>query len=95
MATDGSHEGVSSTEWIPGWEYPLNESFARAIAPDRPTTSPLTTLMDYYFGQVSRALAAGSTGPEAFTLLLRLLRNHFDRTHTGGQLHQVASFWRT
>ena len=85
MCNDGIDEGLSSTDWIPGWEYPLKKSFARAIAPDKPTTAPLTTFMDYAFGQMSRALAAGSTGPEAFTLLLR----------HGGQLHQVASFWRT
>ena len=46
-----------------------------------------------YFWQVSRALAAGSTGPEAFTLLLRLLSNHFDRTDTGAsytRLHNLG-----
>ena len=38
--------------------------------------------MDYLFGQVSHALEGGSTEPEAFTLVLRFLSNHFDRTDT-------------
>ena len=74
---------VSSTNWIPGWEYLLQKSPARAITPDKPSTAPLTTLKDNCFGQMSRALAGGATGLEAFTLLLRLLSNHFDRTDTG------------
>ena len=57
--------------------------FARAITRDKPTTTPLTTLIDDYFGQVSRALIGGPTGPEAFTLLLRLLSSPFNHTDTG------------
>ena len=83
MFNDDSHEGLSSTDRVPGWEYSLQKSFARAITPDKPTTAPLTTLMDDCFGQVSRALAGGATGPEVFTLLLRLLSSRFDRTDTG------------
>ena len=92
MCNDDIHEGLSSTDWIRGWEYPLKKSFAHAIAPDKPTTAPLTTLMDDCFGQVSRALAAGSTGPDAFTILLRLLSNHFDRTDTGASYIKLHNF---
>ena len=48
--------------------------------------------MDDFFGQVSRALAAGSTEPEAFTLLLRLLSNHFERTDTGVSYTKLHPF---
>ena len=72
-------EGLRSATWVPGWEYPLRRSFERAITPDKPTTSPLTTLMDKMFGQISRSLRDGASGPEAFALLLRLLSGHFVR----------------
>ena len=92
MCNDGSHEGLYSTDWIPGRAYPLKKSFARAIAPDNLTTAPRTILADDFLGQVSRALSAGSTGPEAFTLLLRLLSNHSDRTDTGASYTKLHNF---
>ena len=39
----------------------------------------MTTFIDDFFGQVSRALDGGASGPEAFPLLLRLLVTHIDR----------------
>ena len=42
--------------------------------------------------QGSRALAAGSTGPENLTLLLRLLSNHFDHIDTGASNTKLHSF---
>ena len=48
------------------------------MTPDKPTSSPLTTLMDECFGQVARALRDGTSGPEAFALFLRLLGGNFD-----------------
>ena len=44
----------------------------------------MTTLIDDFFKQVSRAIDGGTSGPETFTLLLRLLETHFDRVDTGG-----------
>ena len=41
---------------------------------------------------MSRALAGGATGPEAFTLLPRLLSNHLDRTDTGGSCTKLHNF---
>ena len=41
---------------------------------------------------MSRALAAGATGPEAFTLLLRLVSNHFDGTDTGASYTKLHHF---
>lgn len=81
MCNEDSQGGLRSAEWIPGWEYPLQKSFARA-KPDKPKTAPVTALMNVIFGQVSRALAGGAMGPEAFTVLLALLSTHFDHTNT-------------
>ena len=76
-------EGVRAHMWVPGWIHPLHLAFNRAITPDRPTTARMTTLIDDFFGQVSRAIDGGASGPEAFTLLRRLLATHFDRVDTG------------
>ena len=80
---DRCQEGVRVPTWVPGWIHPLRLAFNRAITSDRPTTARMTTLIDDFFGQVSRALGGGTSGPEAFTLLLRLLVMHFDRVDTG------------
>ena len=80
---DRCTEGVRSPAWVTGWDYPLHLVLNRAITPDKPTTARMTTLIDDLFGQVSRAMAGGASGPEAFTLLLRLLMTHFNRVDTG------------
>ena len=54
----------------------------RAITPDKPSTADMTTLIDECFGQVSRAVNEGASGPEAFTFLQRQLTTHFDRVDT-------------
>ena len=68
---------------VPRWNLPLTKAFGRAITPDKPTTANTTTLIGDLFVQVSRAFKRGVTGPEAFTLLMRLLTKHFDRADTG------------
>ena len=52
----------------------------------------MTTLIDEFFGQVSRAIDGGASGPEAFTLLLRLLVKHFDRVDTGEGYTKLQTF---
>ena len=83
LCDERNTEGWRPATWIPGWEYPLQRFFERAITPDKPTTSPLTTLMDECFGQVGRALRDGASGLEAFALFLRLLSGHFDGVDLG------------
>ena len=55
-------EGVRSATWIPGWEHPLQPSLGRAITPDKPTTSPLTTLIDEF-------VSAGGTHSAQWSLV--------------------------
>ena len=49
-------------------------------------------MIDGFFGQVSRALGGGASGPAAFTLLLRLLVTHFDRVDTGEGYTKLHTF---
>ena len=64
-----------------------NAEILRAITPNKPTTAPTTTQMDYVFVQVSRGLKWRVSGPETFTFLLRLFTTHIDSVDTGGRVH--------
>ena len=76
---DRCTEGVRSPAWVTGWTHPLKLGFNRAIAPDKPTTPRMNTLIDGFFEQMSGAMDDGASGPEAFTFfLLRLLVTQFD-----------------
>ena len=55
ICNDCSYKGLSSTDRIPGCEYLLKKSSARAIAPDKPTAAPRITLMDEVFLDRCRA----------------------------------------
>ena len=79
---DPCTEGVRAPAWVPVWTHPLKLILNRDIAPDRPTTTRITTLIDVSFGQVSRGMDDGASEPKAFTLLLRLFLRHFDRVDT-------------
>lgn len=65
-------EDLRTSTRVPGWEYPLQKSFVRAITPDKSTTSRLSTLVGDLFGPVSQPLKGGA-GSEVFTPLLRWL----------------------
>ena len=52
----------------------------------------MTTLIDELFGQVSRTTDDGASGPEAFTLLPRLLVTHFNPIDTGEGYTKLHTF---
>ena len=89
---DRCTEGLKSPTWVPGWDPALHKAFMRAITPDKPTTVDKTTLIDEYFGQVSRAVIERASGPEAYTLLLGLLTTHFNRVDTGEGYTRLHNF---
>ena len=89
---DRCQEGVRALTWVPGWIHSLRLAFNRAVTPDRPTTARMTTFIDDFLMQASRALDGGTSGPEAFTILLRLLVTHFDRVDTGEGYTKLHTF---
>ena len=64
-----------------------------AITPDKSFSSDLVLSIVDYFHQVRRALDQGSSGPEAFQLLLRHLADHFDSGDKPRSIFAVAKFW--
>ena len=92
LCNELSLEGLRSATWVPGWECSPQRSFEHAITPDRPSTAPLTTLMDDFLGQATRALQDGAAGPEAFDLFLLLLNSHFDHAESGAGYKKLHTF---
>ena len=85
-------DSLKSPSWVPGWDLPLHKAFMRAITPDKPSTTDMTTSIDECFRQVSRDVEEGASGPDAFTLLLRRLMTHFNRVDTGEGYTWLHSF---
>ena len=63
-----------------------------AVAEDLPCTSDLITSISDYFSQVRRRLDDGTSGPEAFQLLLRLLADHFDTSDSESGFLRLQKF---
>ena len=75
---DSDSIGTENTDYVRGWERALSKRILSAIESDQPYTSDLVLSITNYFQQVTRSLDAGSSGPEAFAQLLRLLAGQFD-----------------
>ena len=85
-------EGLRSPTWVTGRDLPLDEEFMRAITPDKPSTAGMTTLIDEFYGQVSRDVKERASGSAAFSLLLRRLMTHLDRIDTGEGYTRLHTF---
>ena len=75
---DSDSIGTEDTDYVRGWERAFTKRILSAIEPDQPYTSDLVLSITDYFQQATRSLDAGSSGPEAFAQLLRLLAGRFD-----------------
>ena len=53
--------GVESPSWVPAWDLPLHKAFTRAITPQKPSTTDMTTLIDECFRQVTRDVKEGAS----------------------------------
>ena len=78
MICDSDSIGTEDTDNVRGWERAFSKRILSAIESDQPYTSDLVLSITDYFQQVTRSLDAGSSGPEAFAQLLRLLAGQFD-----------------
>ena len=86
---DRCTESARAPTRVTGWTHPLKVAFK---TPDKHTTARITTMLDDGFVQVSRAMDDGASGPEAFTLLLRLLVTHFDPVDMGEGYTKLHTF---
>lgn len=71
---------------------PLCKCFHKAIAPNKNDYLSLIILADNFFDQVDEKIAAGTNGPDAFQLLLRLLSGHFDQGDRNAAYQRLQAF---
>lgn len=64
----------------------------RVIAHDEPNSVGMHHALDNFFAQVDRTMTAYSSGPEAYTLLGRLITTHFDSTDQGASCERLCTF---
>ena len=62
-----SRNGPQSPVWVPGWKRTLHRAVGRAVNNDKPSAPALNTVIDDIFGQVSRAINRGDSGPALLT----------------------------
>jgi len=89
---DPTSLGLSDTKYVRGWERCLRKLFVDAVPTNKSFTSDLVLSLGEYFQQVDRCLDAGSDGPSAFKLLLKLLSEHFDTSDTSDSYSRLQSF---
>ena len=87
-----SRDGLKSPVCIPGWERALHRAVGRAIKVDKPSAPALNTVIDDIFGQVSRAINRGDSGPAAVDLLLQVPSRQFDNGDAASALSELHNF---
>ena len=90
FGTSYRQAGIETVVWVSGWERPPCKAFGRAISPDRPSTLTLT-IIDDSFGQVSRALGRGDSGPAYFDVVVQVLSRQFDHGGVASALSKLQN----
>ena len=83
---------MNSPVWIPGWHAPLLKLVKAAINGNRDDTHDLHRLVDDAFSQLQERISSGSSGPDAFKILLADLGDFFDRAPRGAALETLQKF---
>ena len=80
---------INSPVWIPGWHAPLLKLVKAAINGNRDDTHDLHRLVDDVFSQLQERMSSGSSGPDAFKILLADFGDFFDRAPRGAALETL------
>ena len=83
---------MNSPVWIPGWHAPLLKLVKAAINGNRDDTHDLRRLVDDVFCQLQERISSGSSGPDAFKILLADFGDFFDRAPRGAALETLQKF---
>ena len=81
-----------SPVWVPGWHAPLLKLVKAAIIGNRDDTHDLHRLVDDVFAQLQERISSGSSGPDAFKILLADFGDFFDRAPRGAALETLQKF---
>ena len=83
---------MNSPVWIPGWHAPLLKLVKAAINGNRDDTHDLHRLVDDVFSQLQERISSGSSGQDAFKILLADFGDFFDRAPRGAALETLQKF---
>ena len=89
---DDSGTTIDSDTYVRGWERPLEKRLLDAVSAGKSATSDLSLTIADFFLQVGRALDQGSSGPDAFKLLLRRLAEQFDQGDSQESFLRLQNF---
>ena len=78
--------------WAPGWHVPLRKCLWDSVSPRSFRSSSLNTILNSRIEQVEGAMDAGSSGEEAYRLLVSELRMELDTRVYGTALHKLIAF---
>ena len=83
---------MHSPVWVPEWHAPLLKLVKAAIIGNRDDTHDLHRLVDDVFAQLQERISSGSSGPDAFKILLADFGDFFDRAPRGAALETLQKF---
>ena len=78
--------------WAPGWHVPLGKCLWDSVNPRSSRSSSLNTMLNSCMEQVEGAMDAGSSGEEAYRLLVSELRRELDTRVCDAALHKLIAF---
>ena len=78
--------------WAPGWHVPLRKCLWDSVKPRSSRSSSLNAMLNSCMEQVEGAIDAGSSGKEAYRLLVSELRRELDTRVCGAALQKFIAF---
>ena len=78
--------------WVPGWHVPLRKCLWDSVNPRSSRSSSLNAMLSSCMEQVEGAMDAGSSGEEAYRLLVSELRREVDTRVCGAALQKLIAF---
>ena len=78
--------------WAPGWHVPLRKCLWDSVNPRSSRSSSLNAMLNSCMEQVEGAMDAGSSGEEAYCLLVSELRRELDTRVCGAALQKLIAF---
>ena len=81
-----------SLSWAPGWHVPLRKCLWDSVNPRSSRSSSLNAMLNSCMEQVERAMDAGSSGEEAYRLVVAELKRELDTRVCGAALQKLIAF---
>ena len=78
--------------WAPGWQVPPRKCLWESVNPRSTRPSSPNAMLNSYTEQVERAMDAGSSGEEAYRLLVSELKRELDKRVCGAALQKLIAF---